>query len=307
MVENSQAINSVLQSLHATMVSCKGSIKSRALLRNLTDLSPVLMNLTRWSSAYNVLSRFNRIRTQIIAVAISDKSDLAVNMTPVFKSNCEKYEKHFKEINTITLELQTRGLSLADCRLALDILIKAVRDGKNDLNSNLYGCTLDTFYIDSKAQIVHSPDFESGVVKIQNRKTDELSDAEKLACKKLERTAVDITNNNSTSNLSLTEQVSLGKRKRQDASNNYMNTSFVLGSTAELERLWSIAKNILTNNRQETTPLVFESILFLNVNKTYLNEYTVKEAMGEVTSERESQRLQEDGLTDNIIHGTELS
>eukprot|EP00171_Calliarthron_tuberculosum_P008450 IDg8450t1 len=46
-----------------------------------------------------------------------------------------------------------------------------------------------------------------------------------------------------------------------------------------VERLWSVAKNILIDNRKETTPLVFEALLFLKVNQDYWNDQTVKKAM----------------------------
>ncbi len=41
-------------------------------------------------------------------------------------------------------------------------------------------------------------------------------------------------------------------------------------------------------------PLVFEAVLFLKVNSTYWNEYTVKEAMEKVKSEKVQKRLKED-------------
>ncbi len=41
-------------------------------------------------------------------------------------------------------------------------------------------------------------------------------------------------------------------------------------------------------------PLVFEAVLFLKVNSTYWNEYTVKEAMEKVKSEKVQKMLKED-------------
>lgn len=103
-----------------------------------------------------------------------------------------------------------------------------------------------------------------------------------------------------TKNLTLRDKITLGKRKRRADDIDYMNCSFILGSTAEAERLWSSAKNILNGNQKGTTPLVFESILLLNANKGYWNECTVKEAMDEVASERGSLPVEEDAATANI-------
>ncbi len=45
--------------------------------------------------------------------------------------------------------------------------------------------------------------------------------------------------------------------------------TFILGSAAEVERLWSVAKNVLKDNRKSMTPLLFEALLFLKVNNSY--------------------------------------
>lgn len=98
----------------------------------------------------------------------------------------------------------------------------------------------------------------------------------------MERSSDPSSINENNSNLTLREKLSVGKRKCQDEENNYIACSFILGSVAEVERLWYIAKKILKDNRKGTTHLSFESILFLNINKSSWNEYTVKEAMEEV-------------------------
>ena len=40
-----------------------------------------------------------------------------------------------------------------------------------------------------------------------------------------------------------------------------MNCDFILGSPAEVERLWFIATNVLTDE-QKTLPLMMETVLF---------------------------------------------
>ena len=41
----------------------------------------------------------------------------------------------------------------------------------------------------------------------------------------------------------------------------------VLGSAAEVERLWSLAGKVLTKERSRTSPLIFECIMYLNYNR----------------------------------------
>jgi len=47
----------------------------------------------------------------------------------------------------------------------------------------------------------------------------------------------------------------------------YINCDFILGSVAEVERLWSTAKHILTEERRGMMhPIIFEALLFLKEN-----------------------------------------
>ncbi len=72
------------------------------------------------------------------------------------------------------------------------------------------------------------------------------------------------------------------------------NCDFILGSVAEVERLWSLAKYILADTRKCTSPLAFEAVLFLKVNANYWNEHTVQLSMSRARSQRVQQALNED-------------
>ena len=62
-----------------------------------------------------------------------------------------------------------------------------------------------------------------------------------------------------------------------------------MGSAAEVERLWSLAENIMTDNRMSTSPLMLESILFLKVNRRFWDALSVSRAM---TNDDFNERLQ---------------
>ena len=49
----------------------------------------------------------------------------------------------------------------------------------------------------------------------------------------------------------------------------YINCDFILGSAAEIERVWSTAGLIMTSRRKGTSPLTLEALLFLEYNKDY--------------------------------------
>ncbi len=74
----------------------------------------------------------------------------------------------------------------------------------------------------------------------------------------------------------------------------YVNCDFILGSAAEVERLWSVAKNILKDNRKSMTPLLFEALLFLKVNNSYWGLELVCEAVKTARSAKVKARIQED-------------
>lgn len=89
------------------------------------------------------------------------------------------------------------------------------------------------------------------------------------------------------------ERIASHNRKREERNDAYLNCNFELGSLAEVERLWSIAKHVLTDSRKGITPLAFEEILFLRMNNTYWNEYTVKETMTLIHSKKVEQKVNE--------------
>ena len=49
----------------------------------------------------------------------------------------------------------------------------------------------------------------------------------------------------------------------------YINCNFIFGSSAEVERLWSIAKNILEDNSKSMEPYMFEVYIYLKLNRRF--------------------------------------
>lgn len=71
----------------------------------------------------------------------------------------------------------------------------------------------------------------------------------------------------------------LAKRKKEDNSTScYIDASFVFGSLAEVERLWSIAKYILSDHRQLMTPQIFEALIFLKCNARFWDDALISQA-----------------------------
>ncbi len=79
-------MNAVINEIHNVMKSCKTKLRNRAVLRNVSDLNPVLNNETRWSSTRNMILRYNRIRSELVQVSLSDESNLEMNVSTTFKN-----------------------------------------------------------------------------------------------------------------------------------------------------------------------------------------------------------------------------
>ena len=60
----------------------------------------------------------------------------------------------------------------------------------------------------------------------------------------------------------------------------YINLDLIPGTSVNCERLFSVAKHILTDTRKNTSPLLFEALMFLKVNRNLWNQRSVGKAMG---------------------------
>lgn len=116
--------------------------------------------------------------------------------------------------------------------------------------------------------------------------------------------------------LSLAERLMLKRKKKDDitprkgtlqsennssASDNVNTDSIfdhVIGSAAEVERLWSIARYILTDQRSKLAPILLEAILFLRFHRNLWDELTVMEARDAVRTTEKQNR--EETLMDRL-------
>ncbi len=96
------------------------------------------------------------------------------------------------------------------------------------------------------------------------------------------------------SSAGLSSRPDSSRLKVNEVQDRYINCDFILGSAAEVERLWSLAKYILAHTRKSASQLAFEAIMFLKVTANYWNEHTIQFAMSRARSQRVQQALNED-------------
>lgn len=76
MAKEQKRLNKLLSTVHNTMRDAMQKLKNSAILRNITHLISALENVTRRSSKYVMLSRFNRIVEKLITVASVEDTEL---------------------------------------------------------------------------------------------------------------------------------------------------------------------------------------------------------------------------------------
>ena len=92
MINSEREIRKCIISINNTMVDCKSKLLNRAVLRNLTSLPPVLLNSTQWTSTYEMIIRFSRIRSELVATGNRENASVRINSSTYFKEKIQTYE-----------------------------------------------------------------------------------------------------------------------------------------------------------------------------------------------------------------------
>lgn len=93
------------------------------------------------------LSEIDNFYDSLRKVEEHENSRVAMNLTNEFKSTVERLHKQLFDINELTKYLQTKHLSLSDCRLAMDALVEPFTASKDTVGSLMYGCKIREHYI----------------------------------------------------------------------------------------------------------------------------------------------------------------
>ncbi|KAG3106301.1 hypothetical protein PI125_g13238 [Phytophthora idaei] len=125
----------------ALMVALR-TIRNRAELRRHTSLAPLRANTTRWSSTFMMLERYVSIRDAVY--------DLVPK--PAVHRRIVALVERLKTFNSVFKKLQEESISMKSVRLLFDKM------------AEMFPVT--GHYLRPDAEIVHSPVFESAVVKV---------------------------------------------------------------------------------------------------------------------------------------------
>jgi hypothetical protein len=222
------------------------TIKNSAELGKKTPLRPVLRNATRWSSTYMMLQRFLKLK-EFIDPMNTELARLMPSAAELITLNVLSEE--MSKFQSVTMELQKDGINMHDVRVLFDAIIVE--------HPNL------SLYLSPNAEIVHSPHFESGLVKvIRDKDNCNLSMLEKI---ELEKLKIDCpTNPSPLQDVSFAERA-LKRVRVQDKI--YQDAYFICPTSNVVKRLFSTAKFVFSDLRRSLLPRNLEILLFLKLNR----------------------------------------
>ncbi|KAE8998011.1 hypothetical protein PR002_g18872 [Phytophthora rubi] len=220
-----------------TLMSKLSQANNFAQLAKATSLHPIKRNITRWSSNFEMLQRYERIRPQIKTVEAVEE------LIPTGASHRKLLEllQHMKKFESVTKKLQGDGIDLADVRLLLSPPPRL--------------CTLL---------------IEAAVVKAINGCA--LSSAEKAAVKRFEEPKRGTKRKERAEDYA-TQILRAGPSKRSKTGGRSDGTIYssllkqLPPTSNACERLFSQCKRVLTPQRTSMLPANFELIMFLRANR----------------------------------------
>lgn len=239
----------LISKINCLMVKLRTLLLSAQLLK-LTPLRPKTRNTTRWSSSFEMVSRYMLIK-EFLRKLDSDEVD-NLCPTPAENRRIEALLKQLKVLESVTKMLQEESTSVSDVRAMFDAVIEEFPETTDRLTSS--------------AEIVHSPLFESAVVKVQRGNSSALSREERAMLSSLELVRSGESSESddrlSFAQRALKRQKTFGRARTQ----NYMDSRFLLPTSNICERLFSKAGHVLTDRRKGLSPVNLESQIFLHLN-----------------------------------------
>lgn len=298
----------VVRKLNALVSELRGSIKHRLKVLTVFKKAIVRANATRWNSQHACIER-------------------ALEWIPLI-GNCGL---PYAVLQMIPAPHEIEDLKklcaiLTDCK---DVSI--FLQHKDPLKCSLSAATsllhalaaqypLFAHYLGPNAPIIHSPAFESGVIKLQQGKESNLLRAEKEALRIFKITApTAVAVNAAAANDVMIDGVekrksfvdatlSSSSNKAQKVS-DYESTDQVSVSSNICERVFSEGKLVLSSQRGSLDPSSFEDIMMLKLNRDLWDAYVVQEVYDEEAKnvaaeqarERAQHRIVEQRVEDEVI------
>ena len=109
MLEHHLELKETTLSVQNTMREVNSKRKSAAVLRNFTDLHPILDNATRWSRKVKLLRKFTEVHGELVEAISHNDAEFTVAFSVEFFQKVQKYHNTLKEIDIVTKSLKSIG------------------------------------------------------------------------------------------------------------------------------------------------------------------------------------------------------
>jgi len=247
----------ILEHVNQLMIKLR-TIKNRCKLRKLQcPYEPIRRNTTRWSSTFEMVHCFINIRSYIEQIP-----DVLDNFPTVQQiKRIEFLLTHLKNFESVSKSLQDDILDMAEAQALFDAIVEKYP-------------SMDK-YLKQTSDIVHSPNFESGIVKILNKEIRGLTVVEERSVMCFLRSK-EKEPEKDEKKLSFAKEVLENKRRRLcDNSDKYVCLKYVPFTSDHVERLFSRCNYVLTSERQSLLPINFERTMYLKMNRGYWDSSTI--------------------------------
>jgi hypothetical protein len=162
--------------------------------------------------------------------------------------------KDLTQFESVTKMLQKLDFTLADVREVFDAILAE------------FPCM--SRYLAVDGAVVHSPTFETAIVKVLND-SDTVTEDEALLLRMFKVHEED-TDQESDEQLTIAERAMHAKKRRKVSkriATTFQDLSYIQPTSNMVERLFSKARLVLTDYRKSMSPYTFECLMFLGNNR----------------------------------------
>ena len=262
------------------MISLR-SIKNRSKLFLRTNIAPELRNDTRWGSTYTMLQKYCELYPHLRYCGY-DHDTLKLIPSVVHHNSIITLTKLLSDFQEVSKYLQTddyEKVSMSTVRTIFDSLIEKYPFISSHLSKN--------------ADIVHSPYFDSAIVKIQNDEENSLTKTEKESVEflLLPIATEDDEDADDLDSSSILQIALKNKEKKKRKKSKYRSTYHTSPTSNICERLFSRASHVMTPNRRLMGTETLEIVLMLRFNNDLWDPETIQQCMvGEAENDESGQR-----------------
>ena len=242
----------VIAKIHALMTKLKTLILAARLMK-LSQLRAKTRNVTRWSSTYEMLLRYNRLKDFLPKLNSSDIDSLCLSSSE--NRRVDTLLTNLKELESVTKILQAESTKLSDVRGLFDAVIDSYPETTSKLTSF--------------ASIVHSPVFKAAVVKLQLCNQGALSREERAVVKNFELQR-ELPVEDGREDLSFAQRaLKRQKVNADDFGTKYMDLRFLIPTSNVCERFFQSLVTSLLSGVRNSTRSTFRRKCFSTLTETY--------------------------------------